>query len=169
MSKQPMDELDQLLVESKQAKQKLPAFSDLDDLLAESISIREEAKAVGDNREKLKRQNLKPDERAEIEAKVREWEARNLWTPVAVVAVFERVMCSCGYFTDAFSHMMHKQVHKHQKQTTRLIRDDEVPGNLPRIVARQVAEVEICAECADTKGWNLNEAEEIEWQAPKFK
>lgn len=165
-----IDELDSLLAESigKQKPTK-PAFDDLDDLLAESISIRDEASANASNRERLKRANLGAIEREAIEAKVREWESRNVWTPLATVAVFERVTCTCGYFTDAFSHMMQQQKHKHQQATTRFIRTDEVVGNLPKKLVYQHAEVEICAECASSKGWEINELEIIEWQAPGMK
>jgi len=165
-----LDELNQLLAESaRKPKPPKPKFDDLDDLLAESLSIQSEAGAYAANRERLKRANLKSEEREAIESKVREWESRNVWTTTAIVAVFERVTCSCGYYTDAFSHMMHRQTHKHQRASIRLIRDDNVPAGLPKMVGRQHAEVEICAECASEKGWDMDNLEEIEWQAPTLK
>lgn len=169
-----LSELDDLLAESV-GKPKFPkgkpaaALTDLDDLLSESIAIRDEATANSSNREKLKRANLGREEREAIEAKVREWESRNVWTPVATVAVFERVTCSCEFYVDAFSHMMQEQRHKTQAATTRFIRTDEVVTGLPKKLVYQHAEVEICAECASSKGWEINELEIIEWQATAFK
>lgn len=167
-------ELDELLLESI-GKPKFPkgkpaaVLTDLDDLLSESIAIRDEATANTTNREKLKRANLGREEREAIEAKVREWESRNVWTPVATVAIFERVNCSCGFYVDAFSHMMQEQKHKTTASSKRFIRTDEVLTGLPKKLVYQHAEVEICAECASTKGWEINELEIIEWQAPNLK
>jgi hypothetical protein len=166
-----MDELDALLAESKAAAKKKPApadIGDLDDLLAESISLRDEEVATKANRERLKRQNLSSDERKEIEAKVREWEARNLWTPVATVAVFDRVTCTCGCYTEAFSHLMHKQTHKSDPTLTRMVITDTTLEGKPRMVALQHFDVELCGECGLEKGWDLDNAVEVEWHAAKI-
>jgi hypothetical protein len=165
-----MDELDQLLAESvKPKKSPKHDLMDLDDLLTESLAIRDEAQATAGMREKLKRSNLSGDERREIEAKVREWEARNLWNPVATVIVFERVICSCGCYYETFSHMMNKQAHKHNRDTTRLIIADTINDKLPKMKAFQVQDVDICTECSTEKGWDLESMEEIEWQAPEMR
>jgi hypothetical protein len=166
-----MDELDQLLAESKAAAKKKPAAADLgelDDLLKESISLRDEEVATKLNRERLKRQNLSSDERREIESKVREWEARNLWNPVATVAVFDRTYCACGCYVQTFSHLMHKQMHKTDPTLSRMVMTDTTLEGKPRMVAFQDFEVELCDECAAEKGWDLENAVEVAWDAAKI-
>lgn len=140
-------------------------LSSLDDLLSESLAIRDEAQATKAMREKLKRGGMPAAERAEIEAKVREWEARKEWLPVATVAVFEHMSCDCGYFSETFSHVMHKQTHRQKSNLTRYVQATTVLPDLPQLVAKQHHEVSICAECATEKGWNLEQAIDIEWEA----
>lgn len=168
------DELEQLLTDSKVKPAKpnptLQGFMDLDDLLNESMQMRDAEYANKANREKLKRSNLSREDRAEIEAKVREWESRNLWTPVANVAVFEQVICDCGFCVEPFSHMMQQQQHKNDPNLRRLVRTDAITLSLPKLVAKQISEVPICDQCAPQKGWDLEAdvPEGLEWLAAKL-
>ena len=139
---------------------------ELDQLLAESVMIRDEAVATKNLREQLKRKaKMTGEERREIESKIREWEARNVWDTKAVVAVFEKVSCDCGFYTEVFSHLMHRQVHKHTPATTRMVVTETFDDGLPKEVARQISHVFICAECGPDKGWKMDDAEVMEWNA----
>jgi len=163
------NELDDLLASAQGQKAKpqtkAEAFADLDDLLASAVAQRDEVQANKNNRERLKRQSISAAERAEIEAKVREWESRNVWTTLANVAVFEHVSCDCGYYVEVFSHLMHEQKHKTTVGLTRLIVADTM-ADAPQKVAKQYSNVSVCCECAGTKGWDTeNVEEEMTWEA----
>jgi len=167
-----IDELDALMEESKGLKLVSVAkskpkndFSDLDELLSESLAIRDEANLNKVLREKLKKGRMSSEEKQETEAKIRKWESRHVWDTVANVAVFEHVSCKCGYYNEVFSHVMHKQVHKHEAKTTRLIVADTIVPDVPKIAARQTSDVDICSECAATEGWDMESTEVIEWRA----
>lgn len=147
----------------------LSDMASLDALLSESIAIRNEGEATKAMRKKLAAGGMQPTERAEIEAKVREWEARKEWLPVANVAVFEHMTCECGFYSETFSHIMHKQTHREKRDLSgnSLVRyvQATVMLNAPKLVAKQYHEVSICAECAGGKGFDLENAVAIEWEA----
>lgn len=160
------DELDELM--SSAVKQKIKpvgTLEDLDDLLASAVAQRDEAKAGVVMREKLKKGGISAAERLETEARIREWEMRHVWNTTANVAVFEHVSCACGFYAEVFSHLMHRQTHKHLANTTRLIVADVWAAGVPQIVAKQHSEVDICSECAAGKGWDMEGAEVMEWTA----
>lgn len=136
----------------------------LEALLGESIALKRqdvEAKAL---QERLKRQNLSKAEREATEALVRAWQARVEWRTVANVAVFEHVSCACGYYTEAFSHFMHRQRHRQASGRERLIVADTLDPGMPKETAVQYASVPICGTCAGDKGYNL-EKPTHEWEA----
>lgn len=165
------DELDELMMAATAQKKvaaepkRVGTLDDLDDLLASAVAQRDEIQATKSMREKLKRGKMTSDERHEIEAKVREWESRNVWNTVANVAVFEHISCECGFYSEVFSHLMHRQVHKHTANTTRLIVADTMAEGVPQIVAKQNSDVGMCSECAAGKGWDLESGEVMEWTA----
>lgn len=164
-------ELDDLMAsaiaQKAKPQTKAEAFADLDDLLASAVAQRDEVTANKANRERLKRQNISAVERAEIEAKVRAWESRNVWTPTANVAVFEHASCECGYYVEMFSHLMQQQKHKVTVGLTRLIVADTLAEGVPRKVARQYTTVSICPECATGNGWDMEAEQEegLSWDA----
>lgn len=140
-------------------------FSELEALLSESIAIRNEVAQAKALRSKLARGGMAPSEKEETEAKLREWEARKEWTTIANVAVFERMTCDCGFYSETFSHILHKQTHRQKAGLVRWVQAKTIHADLPKLVAKQCHEVSICAECASDKGWDLENAVEIEWEA----
>ena len=71
-------------------------FDDLEALLGEAKAAEREAREAKEARERAKRGGLTPSQRAEDEARLRDWEARHEWRDVANVALFERHRCACG-------------------------------------------------------------------------
>lgn len=136
---------------------------DLDSLLSESIALRDEAAATKGLREKLKRGGLAAAERAEIEASIRDWEARREWDTIANVAVWEKHECQCGGVNMYFSHVMHKQQHKEQS-VIRYVATDKVLLDLPNLVAVQGMTTPMCPGCADREGFDLTK-ESLQWEA----
>lgn len=136
-----------------------PPLPSLDDLLADAMRAADEQKKVSQARERLKKNKVKASDREETEALIRSWEARNLWKPMANVALFEYVTCTCcQQFNTNFLRMMQKQVHRNNPQITRLIamgEGQEMDAALPKLVARQVTEVDICEYCAADAGFDI--------------
>jgi hypothetical protein len=154
------DELDELL---GQGGGQAPV-DDLDALLRESVQARDEALTIANMRKRLQRGALSAKEKEEIAATVAAWEARNVWSTVANVAVFEEVVCTCGFYTRVFSHLMHKQQHKTSPGITRLIRTEQIVEGLPRLTAQQQSTVEMCWECADKRYGFDPEKEDLQWR-----
>lgn len=136
----------------------------LEALLGESMAIKAEDSAAKALQEKLKRQNLSKADREETERLVRAWQARVEWRTTANVAVFEHVSCECGFYSEAFSHFMHNQTHRHNARQKRLVVADELDASLPKEVAIQTSSVPVCGECAERKGWFLHKPSH-EWEA----
>lgn len=153
-----MPDLDQLLHES----QSISLDNELDALLGESVKLREEEAAVKFLREKSKKGGLSKAERDEDEARIRAWETKMEWDTKANIGVFNKTVCTCGSATLTWSHLMHAQVHK-EKKVTRTVRATAQVALLPNQIAHQVIAVEACADCAATKGWDLNQAPASVW------
>lgn len=144
---------------------------DLDDLLAESMQAVAEDRGIARHRAMLARKNISSAEREELEAKVREWEARRLWETLAHVAVFYRQACACGQVHIHFSHMMLHQKHRTDPFAQRWVKETVFAdtqtrreiANLPNKVAFQNTHVPMCHVCAETAGFDLN-GEALNWE-----
>lgn len=145
-------------------------FDDLDSLLNESVSLVREAKAVKESRSALKRSGSVMDatERQFIEAKVAEWEARNTWRTIELVAVFRRQSCACGTAHRTFSHFMHHQQHRSDAFAQRWVSaaygvEASDDAALPRAVAYTDSIVPICEYCAEHGGFDLDASSAVAW------
>lgn len=154
--KNGIPELDALLEESTKRE------DDLDELMAESLKLTEEEKAVKFLREKQKRGGLTKAEREDDEARIREWEAKREWDTKANIGVFNKAVCTCGNVSITWSHLMHMQVHK-EKRVIRHVRAKVEVAALPNQIAYQVVTVDCCIDCARDKGWDLNQAPASVW------
>jgi hypothetical protein len=153
------DALDDLLEESIGAN----PLDDLDSLLDESLQLRNEAAAIANARERLKRQNIDITERRETEALIRSWEARRVWLTVANVTVWEHHVCdNCGHEHKSFSHVMHKQTHRDNGKTIRIVKADAWADGVPNLVALQEMTTPMCPDCAEEFGLDITKGE-VEW------
>lgn len=175
LSLDDFDELDQLIQEQQEDAGQAPAnddLCDLDELLRESVKAQADDRAIAKQRGMLARKNLSSEDREELEAKVREWEARRLWETLAHVAVFHRQQCACGSIHLHFSHMMLHQKHRTDGFAQRWVRETvfadtqtrKEVANLPNKVAYQNTMVPICADCADKAGFDLNAQDCLNWE-----
>lgn len=160
-------ELDDLLEQStaKPPKASAPVpviLDELQDLLDESLALKQEEAAIKFLREKQKRGGGTAQERAEDEARIREWEARREWDTKANVAVFEVRECSCGTVETIYSHLMHWQQHK-EKRISRSVRAHQQIAALPNMIAKQQVKVDCCSKCAELKGWDLKGEATFMW------
>lgn len=130
-------------------------FADLEALLGESLAAKRADDEGAALRKRLKLSNLSKAEREATEALVRSWEARKEWRTVANVAVFERVYCDCGCYTEAFSHFMHRQRGRQNAALERFIVADTLDSAMPKETAFQNCQVPICGECAAGEGYDM--------------
>lgn len=151
--------------------EELDAELSLDALLAESMEAVGKDKKAKQARDRLKRKDLGAEEREDLEALVREWEARKEWKTLAHVAVFHHQQCTCGAVHKHFSHMMYHQQHRTDKHAQRWIRatafadtttQQELEG-LPNKVAFQHTVVPVCEDCAAEAGFDLSHAD-VSWE-----
>lgn len=140
-----------------------PQLLSLDELLSDAMQAHEEEKRVKKAREQVKKGGIPPSERDATTMLIRSWEAKREWKPQANVAVFEYVVCACcGQENINFIGLMQKQVHRTNARTTRLIKfaaGQEMDASLPKIVARQSVETDICEYCAGDAGWDIQNPE----------
>lgn len=141
---------------------------DLDNLLSESLVIRDELREVQAIRERLKRKHSgsgrTPQEVAEDEARVREWELRNDWEATANVALFERHRCNgCRRQQTIFRQLMLRQVHRTLADTTRWQQVNETVAELPYEIQVQKWESPMCTNCSDAFGFDFKTCDVGEW------
>ena len=141
--------------------QPLPSsdLPDLDDLLTSAVAARNDKVAAKQSRERLAKGGLTQQEREEDLARLREWEARNLYKPVANVARFVESCCAnCGEFSYLFTGLMERQAHRHVDTTQRWLATQTAKTGLDNevMVARQTTP--FCIECMDRVGFTLNNA-----------
>jgi hypothetical protein len=131
-------------------------FSDLEALLTEATTAQRDAARVKEARERAKRGGLAPQERAEDEARIRAWEARNEWQDAANVACFERYRCACGRQQTIFRQLMRRQTHRHLKQgATRWIEATESLASLPSEIVVKRWNTPMCTTCAPAAGFDF--------------
>lgn len=136
----------------------------LDDLLAESVAQADQAKLATAARARLKSQSGSAAERAEDAARIARWEAEREWDQKANVALFHDFACSCGETrTSVFQGLFIRETHKelgHGSQRWRRV--EAATAGLPNEVAVRCMEVPICMDCAEGKGWMVENV--TEWE-----
>lgn len=138
-------------------------FDELDNLLSESTALIKEAKAVKEGKKALRTSSslMNASERAYIEAKVAEWDAKHTWQTIELVAVFRRQQCACGAVHKTFSHFMHHQKHRTDTFAQRWVSAAYGPKasddtNLPRTVAYTDSITPLCEICAEHDGFDVD-------------
>lgn len=165
----PNSELDDLLAECDLPAPSVPEPDDLDALLAESVQLRDAEREMKAARERLKRRYTSGSGRtaqeiAEDEARVRAWEAANLWDNVAGIAQWEKHRCvNCGRGQTIFRQLMLKQRHRETPNTWRWQSVDEIPEGLPQENLVQKWETGMCTHCAGEFGFDFKEVPVGEW------
>lgn len=139
-----------------------PAFPQvnmsLDDLLAESMGIVDEATAVAEAKRRLTKDSgqLNPREREELQQRIDTWEMVHVWRKVASVAVFHRSLCKCcEQRTENFRHYMQRCEGVKDAKLQRWYRVTEADWHLPKEVIFTESVVDVCSNCAWVEGWDL--------------
>jgi hypothetical protein len=148
-----LPDLEDLITESS------GSIPDLDDLLGTAkaeAKDKAEAKAA---RQRLVKGGLSDREREEDLARLREWESRNLYKPVANVACFIESSCTkCGDYTYLFTGLMERQVHRHVATTQRWLKTDIIKTDLDNEVMVREQTTPFCVECMADVGFTFNNA-----------
>ncbi len=135
----------------------LDDLPDLDDLLASAKSTADKAKAAKAARERLLRGGLDKTQLEEDAARIREWEARNLYRAVANVATFTETHCTrCGEYHYQFTGLMRREVHRHVPTTQRWVAVEQQQVELNNEVRLTRLEVPFCSECLEQVGFSFN-------------
>jgi hypothetical protein len=128
----------------------------LESLLQESLSTIKDRAFVKEGRKKLAQGKYNTAEKAEIDAKIKEWELAREWKPAANVAMFNTQSCRCGSRHAIFSGWFQRQHHR-KSNIDRWVRPEADPiPSLPN--ERQDLELSpttICASCAPAQGFYL--------------
>jgi hypothetical protein len=126
----------------------------LDDLLTESLDAINESAAVKAGRKKLRDTRTTSKERAEIEARIKEWELAREWKPAATVAMFHQQLCvHCFSNNRTFDGLFQRQVHRHSK-INRWVRQAEVfDSGLDKEHKLHTSSVEVCEGCLEEQGF----------------
>jgi hypothetical protein len=128
----------------------------LDNLLAESLQEASTANEVKAARQVLAKGGLAAAERDAIASTVRSWEARREWIPRAAVAMFTRQCCrSCEGFSTQFAGWFQRQQHRESQIDRWIPHIRPVDGNLPREAKYQDSFAEICENCAEHLGFDV--------------
>ena len=140
-------------------------FADLNAAIADQIKLKADAAATKAARDRIKRggpakHGLLPDDLARIA----EWEARHEWRAEANIALFERETCeSCETVSERFVQLMRLEAHRHLRDSHRIVRTAKSDASLPNRVYVQSRMVPMCPDCAESKGWLLANAHEVDW------
>lgn len=155
----PNDE-DDAVAEKQGVEDEGEPLDTLDALLAESIAELEGKRKLRELRQRAVKPGLSTRERQEIEAKVREWEARIEWQDEANVALFTRQLCAhCGTVAFPFNSMLRRQSHKTVKSSMRWITVEDLNPHLPREAVLRDRTVPFCQVCAEDSNWRLDTAQ----------
>lgn len=168
------DDLEELVQESTRtitAKQ-VKTIDDLDQLLSESIAIQDDKDNGALYRKQIAKGNLTKEELAYIEFKLQEWESRREWETVANVALFRYTTCECGAWHKHFVGLYYRQNHRTTKTAKRLVAAKQNLNDIivtaqiatiPNEVLHETRTTAICASCAVSKGFNLYQSKEADW------
>ena len=127
-------------------------LDELNQLLAESMSAKEDARKVKEARKALASKGTLESEREELKRLVAQWELKREWTPVANTIMFDVQHCTnCGTQHKHFTGLFQRQEHKVSK-ITRWIRSVE-DSALPKEVKESTAYAGICSGCCSNLGW----------------
>ena len=137
-------------------------LDDLDDLLAESMSLQDERKSGKSLRDRLAK-TRDDAERLEIEQTLRIWEAKYEWSTTAECLVIHRDVCSCGHCHEHFGGVYLEQQHRTDPHAKRWLNSADaiikaIEGfvqGLPKRVFMQDRPVPVCQRCAMGQGWNV--------------
>lgn len=141
-----------------------PSEMSLDDLFAESMA---EAKAVEEVKKARKavtytgKDALTAEARNSLQMTIRSWEARREWKPAASVVMFSRQQCqSCGQFHTQFVGFFQRQEHRSLGTADRWIPSvrPQTWDKLPRESKYQDSHTELCEDCAEKLGFEVEES-----------
>lgn len=134
-------------------------FDELNALLADAMQNSKAGLEVKAAREKLKKGGLSAAEREADAARIAEWESKHEWRAEANVALFIETGCDdCGTYSQAFSHYMQRQAHRHLRESRRWVTTDRIMSDLPNEVVIQTKMTAMCEDCAPAKGWLIEQA-----------
>lgn len=169
------DDLEELARESTRTivASQVKTLDDLDQLLAESIELRDDADSGAMYRKQLAKGGMSKEEKLLIEQKLQEWESRREWETTANVALFRHTTCACGNEHHHFVGLYYRQVHRTLRTGKRLVAakhqlTDMVrcadSTNIPNETLKETRFTPICEACAFTAGFDVRGAKEVEWK-----
>lgn len=139
-------------------------FADLDALLDESMEQRAVEQQARAARERLRRGVAQaPGERQADLDRIKLWQDRYEWLPIATAGVFNRFSCACGNTSTIFDCIMIEEKHKTDPWSKRFVnvgverRASPRVGEPPRVTVVREQAVVACDKCAHTKGWRLDD------------
>lgn len=152
-SQSNLPDLDDLMQEASDS------IPDLDDLLGTAKAEAKDKAEVKATRNRLAKGGLSDRERGEDLARLREWESRNLYKPVANVACFTESCCAkCGDYTYLFTGLMERQAHRHIDTTQRWLKTDTAKTDLDNEVMVKRTTTPFCVQCMTEVGFTFNNA-----------
>lgn len=132
-------------------------FSELDDLLSESLTAIAETAAIKSARKRIQDHRLSGAELEEVQSTIKRWELSREWLPSANVAMFEAQVCTCcGSSSLHFKGYFQRQTGRISKAERWVAVDsDKQSPNLPK--ERKIMETSspTCPACASLAGYPL--------------
>ena len=149
---------------ARQTPEALSAAISLDNLLTESMAEAKIKTQVRAAREVLSRGTASGEDAEALNRVVKEWEAKREWNPAAAVVMFTRQQCSgCGYYYVQFQGYFQRQTHKQQPGVQRWVPAEKpVDYRLPREAKYRDSIVEMCEDCAEAAGFEVEADDEGE-------
>jgi hypothetical protein len=159
----PSDEGDEVADEQEEQEAEAEAeadngLPDLDDLLKESVTARNDNIAAKAAKDRLKRGGQSTRERLEDLQRLAAWEAAHEWEAKANVAHFGVQVCACGATHSLFFGLMERQTHRHLRTTQRWVKVDTTKAALPNEVVYRTSKAAMCQLCCTEKGWSWSTA-----------
>jgi hypothetical protein len=132
---------------------------DLDDLLGTAVAEQHDKLSAKKARDRLAKGGLTAAEREEDLTRLRDWEARNLYRPVANVARFVESTCDrCGTYCYLFTGLFERQVHRHVATTQRYTSIETMKPDLDNEVMVASQTTPFCTQCMKGLGFSFNNA-----------
>lgn len=146
-------------------------LGDLDDLLAESMTLREDRNAGKGLREKLARAKDHA-EAQETELLLRAWEAKYEWRTKAECVVFHQQQCTCGSVHTHMAGVYFHQTHRSDPHAQRWI---SASDNIAKALENGHSDLEkqsyfeakyvtVCADCAQSQGYPMMLFPGVPWK-----
>lgn len=161
------DELDAELGLTKTAAE-VSTLDDLDQLLNESVMLRNEKGAGKALRAQMERAQTR-EEALEIEATLRAWESRHEWETLANCALFHRQICACGAEHTHFAGMYYHQKHRQDRHAQRWVAAVQnltgtatlaANASVPNRTMIETKHTPMCPACAARSGFDMTKCEE---------